>query len=176
MKDCNLFAIFNVTMSGTANIKSENAQMTLDYVTGVGIFLLAVAFVFQFMYTLFVPFLSGTEDISLAGERVSTTLVDRVLAADKAGAMSVIDQGKLYSFNTKLSQNYTDELIELGLFSNESLFDLNVSVSRINGSLMNQSGSAIPDNINIASNKRLVLIVNSSTGYNETAIISMRVW
>jgi len=162
-----------------AKIKSENAQMTLDYVTGVGIFLLAVAFVFQFMYTLFVPFLSGSEDISLAGERVSTTLVDRVLAADKAGAMSVIDQGKLYYLiNTKMNQNYTDTLLELGLFSDKTVFDLNITAANLTSpnNPMYQSGPSLPDNTDIGQTRRVVLIVNSSTGYNETAIISMRVW
>ncbi|MCZ7357457.1 MAG: hypothetical protein O8C66_08015 [Candidatus Methanoperedens sp.] len=162
-------------------MKDDKAQMTIDYAAGMGIFLLAVAFVFQFIYGLFIPFQSGSDEVVLAADRVSTVLVERLLVADKAGAMNIIDQGKLYYFNNmKLNHSnqtyYNNELGELGLLSNEIIFDVNISATRLDGSIMNQSGPELPENINIGQSKRLVLIVNSSTGYNESAIISVRVW
>jgi len=164
-------------------VKGEGAQVTIDYVAGIGIFLLTVAFVFQFMYSLFAPFQSGSDEVTLAADRASTILVERILAADRAGAGSVIDQGKLYYFNnTRLNRsdqtNYNNALGELGLFSKEIIFDVNISVANLTypSSPMNQSGPELPENIDIGQTKRLVLIVNSSTGYNETIIISVRVW
>jgi hypothetical protein len=173
----------NTTKNKIKDVKGEGAQITIDYIAGMSIFLLTVAFVFQFMYGLFTPFQSGSEEVTLAADRASTILVERMLVADGAGAMSVIDQGKLIYFNnTKLNvsnqTSYTDTLRELGLFSNESAFDLNVSVANLTypNKPMNQSGPKLPDNLDIGQTRRFVLIVNTSTDYNETAIISVRVW
>ncbi len=170
-------------------MKSDSAQVTIDYIAGIGIFLLSVVFIFQFMYGLFIPFQSGSDKASLAADRVSTVLVERLLHADSSDELNVVDQGKLYYFNnTRLNYSnqtaYNNALREVGLFSNETVFDMNVMVSYPNGTLMNQSGSnfplvsgpSLPENTDIGQTKRLVLIVNSSTGYNETATISVRVW
>ncbi len=159
----------------------EKAQINIDYVAGMSIFLLTVAFVFQFMHGLFIPFQSSSDEITLASDRASTILVDRILAADRSGALSVIDQGKLYYFNnTKMNHSdgaaYRNALGELGLNSNEIIFDMNLSVTGLDGSIMNQSGPDLPEKQNVGQTRRLVLILNSSTGYNETAYISVRVW
>lgn len=163
--------------------KNDSAQVTIDYITGTGIFLLAVVFVFQFVYTLFIPFQSGSDTATLAADRAGTVLVERMLHADKTSELNVIDQGKLgYFNNTKLDYsnqtNYNAALREIGLFSNESVFDVNVTVSSLTNpnNPMYQSGPALPENTDIGQLKRLVLIINSSTGYNETAILSVRVW
>ncbi len=162
-------------------MKDDSAQITIDYVTGMGIFLLTVAFVFQFMYGLFTPFQSSSDEIKLASDRASTILVDRLLIAERARVPGVVDQGKLYYFNnTKLNPSngamYRNALDELGLNSSEIIFDMNLSVTGVDGSIMYQSGPVLPDNINVGQKKRLVLIVNSSNGYNGTAYISVRVW
>jgi len=166
-------------------VKSESAQVTIDYITGIGIFLLAVIFVFQFVYGLFVPFQSGSDKATLAADRAGTVIVERLLHADKASELNVIDQGKLYYFNnTRLNYsnqtNYNAVLREIGLFSNESVFDLNMCVANLTDinclNPINQSGPALPDNTDIGQTKRLVLIINSSTGYNQNATLSVRVW
>ncbi|MCZ7381304.1 MAG: hypothetical protein O8C64_07010 [Candidatus Methanoperedens sp.] len=164
-------------------MKSDSAQVTIDYITGIGIFLLAVIFVFQFVYGLFLPFQSGSDKATLAADRAGTVLVERMLHADKASELNVIDQGKLYYFNnTRLNysnqNNYNAALREIGLFSNESVFDMNVTVANLTylNKPINQSGPALSETTDIGQTKRLVLIVNSSTGYNETAILSVRVW
>jgi hypothetical protein len=169
------------TVSHKTYIDNSSAQMTIDYITGMSIFLLAVAFVFQFMYGLFTPFQSNSDEITLASDRASTILVDRLLAADGSVGSSVVDQGKLYYFNnTKLNQSnktiYRNTLGELGLNSSEIIFEMNLSVARLNGNIMNSSGPVAPENIGVGQTRRLVLIVNSSTGYNESAFISVKVW
>ncbi len=157
--------------------KSESAQVTIDYITGIGIFLLAVIFVFQFVYGLFVPFQSGSDKATLAADRAGTVLVERMLHADKASELNVIDEGKLSNFYTKLNNNETDILKEIGLFSSQTVFDLNISVVNItSNSLMNQSGPALPETTDIGQTKRLVLIVNPTNGNQTYAIMSVRVW
>lgn len=186
--------------------------MTIDYIAGIGIFLLSVVFVFQFVSGLFIPFQSGSDKAALAADRAATLLVEQMLHADTSGALNVIDQSKLYNFNnTQLnysnktssfvpcagksmgSANYNNALCSLGLFIKQTFFDMNVTVAYLNGTVMNQSftypngtvsdmglplvcGAPVPENTDIAQTKRLVLIINSSSGYNQTAILSVRVW
>lgn len=162
-------------------MKGESAQVTIDYIAGIGIFLLSVFFVFQFMSGLFIPFQSGSDKATLSADRAGTVIVERLLRSNNSGDLNVIDQGKLYYFNnSKLNYNdqanYTNTLREIGLFSNETYFDLNMSVTYPDGTMMNQSGPQLPETTDIGQTKRIVLIVNSSTGYNQTAIISVRAW
>ncbi len=179
-----MFISLNTIEDEIEFVKSDSAQITIDYIVGIGIFLLAVFFVFQFVSGLFIPFQSGSDKATLAADRASTMLVERLLRADTSGgALNVIDQGKLYYFNnTRLNYSnqtdYTNTLLELGLFSDKTVFDLNISVANLTypNTPMYQSGPSLPDNTDIGQTRRMVLIVNSSTGYNETAIFSVRVW
>jgi|SRR3972149_687079 len=172
---------------GTGFIGSERGQLAVDYIAGMSIFLLTTAFVFQFMYGLFAPFQSYSDEVTLAAEKSSTVLVERLLVADKSGSRSTVDEGKLnYFMNTRLNYSnrteYDSALRDLGLLSNEIIFDVNVSVSHTNSTLFNRSGIKNPngpvllENLETGTSKRFVLIVNSSTGYNETVYISVRVW
>ena len=163
--------------------KNDRAQVNIDYIAGIGIFLLSVFFVFQFIYSIFTPFQSSSDQVTLATDRAGTVLVERMLHADKSSELNVIDQGKLYYFNnTRLNYsnltNYNATLQEIGLFSNESAFNMNITVANLTSinKPMNQSGPALTGTADIGQIKRLVLIVNSSTGYNETALLSVRVW
>ncbi|GFO97788.1 hypothetical protein ig2599ANME_1998 [groundwater metagenome] len=167
---------------------NDRAQMTIDYMIGMSIFLLTVAFVFQFMNSLFAPFQTASDDATLAADRASTVLVERLLIADKSGALSIIDEGKLNYFNnTRLNYtnktidsnnktNYQNALDELGLLSDYIIYDMNMSVTDLNGSKMFIGGPPLLENVDIGQTRRLVLIVNSTTGYQKRAIVFVRVW
>jgi hypothetical protein len=178
-----LFINLNTIENKIDDVKSDKGQITIDYAAGMGIFLLAVAFVFQFIYGMFVPFQSNSDQVTLAADRASTVLVERLLRDTNSGGMNIINQGKLYYFNnTELNRSdttaYNNALRKLGLFSNETIFDVNISVANLTypNNPMNQSGSVLPENVDIGQTQRLVLIKNTSNGYNETAIISVKVW
>ncbi len=167
---------------------NDRAQTTIDYMVGMSIFLLTVAFVFQFMNSLFAPFGTTSDDVTLAADRASTVLVERLLIADKSGAMSIIDEGKLNYFNnTRLNYtnkttdsnnktNYQNALDELGLLSEYIIYDMNMSVTDLNGSKMYISGPELLDDVDIGQTRRLVLIVNSTTGNQTRALLYVRVW
>jgi hypothetical protein len=167
---------------------NERAQTTIDYMAGMSIFLLTVTFVFQFMTSLFAPFQTASDDVTLAADRASTVLVERLLIADKSGALSIIDDGKLIYFNnTRLNYtnktidsnnktNYQNVLDDLGLLSEHIIYDMNMSVTDLNGSKMYISGPELLENVDIGQTRRLVLIVNSTTGYQKRAIVFVRVW
>ncbi len=178
-----MFISLNTIEDEIEFVKSDSAQVTIDYIAGIGIFLIAVFFVFQFMYGLFIPFQSDSDKATLAADRTAIVLVERLLHVDKTGELNVIDQGKLYYFNnTRLNYsnqtNYTATLREIGIFSNETVFDMNISVADIAAPdiPMNQSGPRLPENTYVGQTKRIIFIVNSITGYNKTAILSVRVW
>lgn len=170
------------------NFSNERAQTTIDYMVGMSIFILSVAFVFQFMNSLFAPFQTASDDVTLAADRASMILVERLLAADRSGAISIIDQGKLDYYNyTRLNYsnktiynnnltNYQKALDELGLLSENIVFDVNMSVTYLNGTIMYMSGPELLENVDIGQTRRLVLIVNSTTGYQERAVVFVRVW
>ena len=167
---------------------NERAQTTIDYMAGMSIFLLTVAFVFQFMNSLFAPFQTASDDVTLAADRASTILVERLLIADRSGALSIIDEGKLNYFNnTRLNYtnktinsnnktNYQNALGDLGLLSDYIIYDMNMSVIDLNGSKMFIGGPELLENVDIGQTRRLVLIVNSTTGGQERAIVFVRAW
>ncbi|MBU4139531.1 MAG: hypothetical protein KJ729_06290, partial [Euryarchaeota archaeon] len=65
---------------------------------------------------------------------------------------------------------------ELGLLSENIIYDVNMSVTYINGTKMHISGPQLIGDVDIGQTKRFVLIVNSTTGYQERAIVYVRVW
>jgi hypothetical protein len=56
------------------------AQTTLDFAIAMGVFLLAVAFVFTFIPSLTAPFVDGNQEQSAIADRVATNLVEGQLA------------------------------------------------------------------------------------------------
>lgn len=164
------------------NSGGDRAQANLDYVIAITIFLMTVAYVFQFMTGLSATIQSHTDELMLASGSANTVLVDRLVAADRPG---LVDQEKLDIFiNTKLNRslltsgkpNYELALDELGLSGGSTIFDVNVSVTYINGTTIYRGGVAVPDETVLGQSRRLVQLVNYSTGYRETVFISMRVW
>jgi hypothetical protein len=56
------------------------AQTTLDFAIAMGVFLLAVAFVFTFIPSLTAPFIDGNQEQSAIADRVASHLVEGSLA------------------------------------------------------------------------------------------------
>ncbi len=183
LKDINGFNMIE-NISNPTEIVSDSgnmddcAQITIDYIAGITIFFLAITFVFQFAYSMFTPFQSNSDEVTLAADRASTVLIEQLLSAGYG--LNILDQGKLISFNNTMmnSTNYNSALVKLGLISttNQTTYDMSLTVESIDGNTMNKSGPTVPNTTNVAMTKRLVRIINSSTGYNQIAIISVRVW
>jgi hypothetical protein len=64
-------------MSGT----NSRAQTTLDFAIAMGIFLLAVSFVFTFIPSLTAPFVEGNQDHSIVSDRTASHLAEGALGA-----------------------------------------------------------------------------------------------
>lgn len=162
---------------------NDTAQINIDFIVGIGLFLISIFFVFHFINGIFIPFQSSSDQMTLSADRASTIIVERMLHMDGTPELNVIDQEKLNILNnTKLNFSdptaYNDTLNEMGLVSRETSFDLNMTVAYITDqlALVNQSGPPLPGYTDIGQTNRLVLILNSSTGFNKTALLSVRVW
>ena len=70
--------------------RDERGQTALDFAIGMAVFLLAVAFVFAFIPTMFDPFFGTGTSNALIADRSAAQLTERELADDpaRAGIMS----------------------------------------------------------------------------------------
>lgn len=76
---------------------TDRGQTTLDFATGAGVFLLAVAFVFAFVPGMFQPF-DGGGDGTLVADRAASTLAADLLA----------DPGEPYVLNETCTHAFFD--------------------------------------------------------------------
>ena len=68
-------------MNGTRRTGDRTrAQTTLDFAIAMGIFLLAIAFVFSFVPTFVAPFADGDQELSAASDRIASHLAEGALA------------------------------------------------------------------------------------------------
>ena len=68
-------------MNGTKRSEDRSrAQTTLDFAIAMGIFLLAIAFVFSFVPTFVAPFADGDQELSAASDRLASHLAEGALA------------------------------------------------------------------------------------------------
>ena len=68
-------------MNGTKRSEDRSrAQTTLDFAIAMGIFLLAIAFVFSFVPTFVAPFADGDQEMSAASDRIASHLAEGALA------------------------------------------------------------------------------------------------
>ena len=65
-------------MHNTDN-QTDRAQTTLDFAIAMGVFLLAIAFVFTFIPSLVAPFIGGSQDQSATADRVASHLSEGAL-------------------------------------------------------------------------------------------------
>lgn len=60
--------------------RSPRAQTTIDFAIGAGVFLVAIAFIIAFMPAMFSPYLDGTQEETVAADRMAGQLSKGVLA------------------------------------------------------------------------------------------------
>jgi hypothetical protein len=75
------------------------AQTTLDFAVGMGIFLLALAFVLSFIPTVFDPFTTGSSANLVVADRAASILARDVLAPSTAGT-GTLNTGCVVAFAT----------------------------------------------------------------------------
>lgn len=153
----------------------DRAQISIDYLAGMGFFLLTLSFVFQFTSGLFTPFFSNSDETSLVADRVSMMLVDNVLSDNKTSGVLNRDKTMDFLTNQLNTANYTTTLRNLGLKGSYISYDLNVSLISLDGSGDFSGGLKLPGTTNIGQTKRTVVFIDSS-GSRQRYLLGVRVW
>ncbi|MBC7085623.1 MAG: hypothetical protein H5T43_04580 [Methanomethylovorans sp.] len=152
----------------------ESGQITLDYLVGITIFLLALVFLFQYAAGLFMPFESTSDEVTMIADRVAATVVEDWISAGDPHTSNIVCSTFMEDFFTQLNTNYIITQNSLGLNGTFFCYDLNVSLEN-STKVISCGGKNLPHGGNIGQTKRIVL-VEDSRGNSYTAILSFRVW
>ncbi|WP_052721396.1 hypothetical protein [Methanococcoides methylutens] len=172
---------------------NDEGQVTIDYLMGITIFIVALFFIFQYSAGLFTPFQSNSDEVTLVADRVATSITEMEMNAGDIRTPNLIDENKAGDYFKDLStpSGYDDIVQDFGLRGDYHRYDLNVTLenktimnnieivtlsSTSNGEVTAMAGNPLPLSGNIGQTKRIVLIEDSITGETETAILSVRVW
>ncbi|MFD1564744.1 hypothetical protein ACFR99_14475 [Haloarchaeobius amylolyticus] len=153
---------------------TDRGQTTQDFAVGIGIFLLAIAFVFSFLPTIMMPF-----DSSVSGAETAQAdrIADRIVNDTSTGTSNELDEDGLDPYNgTTLTS-------ELGLRSSGDtpIDNVNVTVMNISnestvGSTDNWTGGETYADQSAASSARIVTIDDREERCDPACRLIVRVW
>jgi hypothetical protein len=147
--------------------ESNSAQVSLDFLVGISIFLFTFMFVAQFIPNMFIPFESESEVTTLLADAASTRLVENYLVIDPSEP-NVISKTQINEFldNELDDANITATKNMLGLnisgSSYQRLYSLNASITYLNGT-EKTNGDTLDSYVPIGQTSRVVGIAR--TGY-----------
>ncbi|MCX9083885.1 MAG: hypothetical protein OIN87_03685 [Candidatus Methanoperedens sp.] len=157
-------------------------QMSLDYVIGVSIFILAFFFLLSVLSNLLLPFQFNSDETRSMADRISTVLVETsngVAIGDTSP--NIVDKDKIIQLNSDLNNNVTYESRrdQLGLLTSTLKYNINVSLLCLNNTLYPDPvnpillGGAIPDgSSNMGQSVRIVYLPQDS----KKLILVVKVW
>ena len=158
-------------------------QISLDFISGIVIFMVTFLFLFQTLTSLFVPFQSNSDEVKSMSDRVAITLAEstnglansptdnNIISLKRAGELN-------YRMNT--TTRYDDLREDMGLSSEIRYYNLNVSLYDLDKTLYRDSsynvvlnnGPVLPQNVNVAQTVRIVYVEQD----DEFALLYVRVW
>ncbi|TFH38723.1 MAG: hypothetical protein E4G94_11935, partial [ANME-2 cluster archaeon] len=117
-------------------LKEDKGQISLDFIAGTVIFMVTFMFLFQTLTSLFVPFVSNSDEIKSMADRAAMTLAESTNGlADSPTENNIISVNRAIELNDQMSLDYNGVLEEYGLSSDNTLYNLNVSLRKTNGSI-----------------------------------------
>ncbi len=158
-------------------------QISLDFISGIVIFMVTFLFLFQTLTSLFVPFQSSSDEVKSMSDRVALTLAEstsglantptdnNIISLKRAGELN-------YRMNT--TTRYDELREDLGLSTETTYYNLNVSLYDLDKTLYRNSsnnvvlnnGPVLPQNVNVAQTVRVVYVEQD----DEFALLYVRVW
>ena len=173
--------------------KDEKGQMSIDFLVGMSLFMLALIFLVLVIQGMFLPFQTETIDLNSVAYRTSVILVEdpgwgdkgtdwekqnienvsRIgLAIDKAHP-NMLDMKKLAVFENKTLINNANLARKLGLYrhigNSDVYYGYNITIADLNDMPIATRGASIPDHGDVSSMKR---IVKAQTG-TEIVIVEL---
>ena len=166
-------------------IKDERGQMSIDFLAGMSLFMLALLFLTQLIPGMFLPFQTETIDLNSVAYRTSVILVEdpgcwdngtdwenqnvenvsRIgLAIDKEHP-NILKKSKLDAFKNDVEISDVQLARKLGLYrhigNSDIYYGYNITIADLNDNPIAARGALVPDYGDVSSMKR---IVNVHTG------------
>ncbi len=155
----------------------NKAQMHIDYLISIAIFLVSIIFVFSYTAGLFTPFQSNSDEVTLIADRISTNLVEQNMSAADPGTPNLLNGTKVTDFFNISNNDYESTIDYYGLNSSYLRYEFNITLQNITtGNIDYSTGKQLPIQGNIGQTKRIVIVQNENTGYESRSLLSVRVW
>ncbi len=168
-----------------SSMQNERGQVSLDYIIGITLFIVAFLFVYNLLTSLLLPFQLNADEVKPMAERASTVLVESSsgLAISESNP-NVIDIDKVKQLNSDLNDPlmYDTRLNDLGLSTTNINYNINVSLRYINNTLYpNPSFPSLPllragktpdESSNVGKITRVVYLSQKS----QILILDVKVW
>ena len=169
----------NLVVRKRKMLKDERGQLSIDFLVGISLFILALLFMAHFIPGMFVPFQSETIDLNSVAYRTSVILVEdpgwwdngedwenhienvsRVgLAIDKEHP-NMLNKSKRYVFENETLIDNENLADKLGLYrmigDNKIDYGYNISIEHLNGSILATRGEIPPEYGDVVKTKRIV--------------------
>ena len=150
----------------------DRGQTTQDFIVGIGVFILAVAFVFSFLPTMLTPF-----DSSTSGGQ--TAQADRI--ADRVVHNLSTDTANEIEWDVSHLEDGEDRAEELGLRTNaneDPIERVNVSLQSLNESTTVEGFGFGPeyDDQSAASSARIVTVEDGPDKCDPACRLVVRIW
>jgi hypothetical protein len=144
--------------------------MSIDFLAGIAIFLIAFLFMLSFIPGILTPFQSSSDELTMTADRMSIELVENLLVTNGSNP-NVVNQTLVASYMNDLnSGSYDTVRNNLGLNGNR-LYNINVTYSTIKKYTLT-GGPAYPVGaLNVGQSKRVVI---NETG--DLGILYVTVW
>jgi hypothetical protein len=191
--ECQYITIMSNMTSRIKNVFQQNfrknpfndtyGQISLDFISGIVIFIVTFLFLFQTLTSLFVPFQSSSDEVKSTSNRVAITLAESTSGlANSPTDNNIISLKRAEELNYRMSTDtlYDDLRKDLGLGSETILYNLNVSLYDLDKSLYRDSsnnivlnnGPVLPQDVNVAQTVRVVYVEQD----DKFALLYVRVW
>jgi uncharacterized protein (UPF0333 family) len=158
--------------------KDNSGQVSIDFLIGVTIFLLAFIFLISAIPSMFTPFQSNSDELTMMADRVAATMTENVLVYN-LDQPSIIDLKKFDNYKSNVNSLYTT----IGLDS--AKYHIEVDLEHVASgqdaiSTLNSLTDGSPGNQNVGQSRRYVLMMDSRvSGGNwpgEKGIMVVRIW
>lgn len=163
-------------------INNCEGLISIDYIVGISIFIISIFFLFNILTSMFIPFESTSDELKAMSNRISTTLVESPSGLiTNALSPNIIDPAKVSELNESLNNplKFDVKTAELGLYSSETKYKLNISLNYINGDIYKAGsnpmllGGQLPDEYtNVAKTSRIVYLPSDS----RMLMLEVKVW
>jgi hypothetical protein len=156
-------------------LDNNSAQINIDYLISLTIFLFALIFVFQFTSGLFTPFQSDSDETTLIADRAATLIVENMMSAGNIAVPNLVNETKVNEFFTQLDGDYNPTIDAIGLNGTYHSYSLNVTMNNATSTIYS-AGRTLPSSGNLGQTRRVVLLIDTDSGTTENVILSVRVW